>query len=142
MPVLLDTNVPLYAAGGPSPFREACREIVRSAADGRIDAVTDAEVLQEILHRTRSVGRTAHALAVFDLFLRAMRGRIASVGPDDVEAARRLLDRYPFAGARDLIHVAVARRLGIGEIVSVDRDFDRIEEVRRVDPRDLVRPRR
>ena len=46
VPVFLDTNVFLYAAGGEHVLREPCRRILRNVVD--IDAITSSEVVQEI----------------------------------------------------------------------------------------------
>ncbi len=50
MIAFLDTNIFLYAAGGPSPQRESCANVLRRVADGSMDATINAEVIQEILH--------------------------------------------------------------------------------------------
>lgn len=39
---LYDTNVFVYALGGPSPYRDACRVIVEDAAGGRLDGEASA----------------------------------------------------------------------------------------------------
>jgi predicted nucleic acid-binding protein len=46
----------------------------------------------------------------------------------------RLVERYPELSARDLIHVATCLEEGITAIVSPDRGFDTVSEIRRVDP--------
>ena len=50
MQAFLDTNIFLYAAGGPSPLREVCARVLRRAADGSLEATINAEVIQEVLH--------------------------------------------------------------------------------------------
>jgi len=50
-PVFIDTNIPMYAAGTPHPLRDPCQAIIRAVAEGKLEAVTDAEVLQEIRYR-------------------------------------------------------------------------------------------
>ena len=49
MPVFLDTNIFLYAAGGPHPEREACIALLRRVSDGSMDAIVHAEVVQEVM---------------------------------------------------------------------------------------------
>ncbi|MGQ9573571.1 MAG: type II toxin-antitoxin system VapC family toxin, partial [Dehalococcoidia bacterium] len=67
-----------------------------------------------------------------------MRERVEPVQAIDVEQAALLADRYPDLGARDLLHAAVMSRLGIRRIVSADAGFDRLPEVERLDPTDIV----
>ena len=42
--------------------------------------------------------------------------------------------QVPDLAARDLVHVATCIHEGITEIVSPDRGFDQVAEVRRIDP--------
>jgi predicted nucleic acid-binding protein len=48
--------------------------------------------------------------------------------------AARLADRHPGISARDVVHAAVMRRVGVNWIVSADTDFDRLPDVTRLDP--------
>ena len=65
-------------------------------------------------------------------------GRIAPVLDTDVARAAALADDYPRLSARDLLHVAVMRRLGAARIASADRDFDAASGIRRPDPAQLA----
>ena len=47
--------------------------------------------------------------------------------------AQRLFEKYNLE-PRDAIHAATAIHLGINEIISRDSDFDKIEELKRIDP--------
>lgn len=131
MTAFVDTSVIMFAAGAEHPRREGCRAVLTAITAGQIDAVTSAEVIQEILHRFSNGDRgtgTRMAQATLDLFapVLALNGEVIA------EAVRR------YAGtdllARDLIHVATCRVLGIGEIISVDTDFDDLDDLRRIDP--------
>jgi predicted nucleic acid-binding protein len=50
-PALLDTNVPMYAAGAAHAYRDACRWVMTEIANGRLAVAIDVELIQEILHR-------------------------------------------------------------------------------------------
>ena len=63
-----------------------------------------------------------------------MRGRIEPVYAEDVLLAGALVDQYLELGSRDLIHVAVMRRLGLTRIISADTHFDRVDGIERLDP--------
>lgn len=131
--MFLDANVFLYAIGGDNPHREACRAILSAAGRGTLEAVTDSEVLQEILHvRSRRVNVRDGAAAV-----RAAAAIVADVLPvtrADVPVACDLLERHPTLGARDAMHVAVMTNARLTLIVSVDRDFDCVETLKRLEP--------
>lgn len=122
-------------AGTPHPLREPARRVIRAVAHQTLDARTDVEVLQEILHRYFHIGERAKGLEIFDQFHRLMSGRILPVEEEDVVQARRLAERYPHLGPRDLIHLAVAVRHRLTRIVTADAHFDGLAEVQRVDPR-------
>ncbi len=102
-------------------------------ADGRLEAVTSVEVVQEILHRFTALGRpetgAAMARATLDLF--------APVLPITHAVMRRmpdLIERYPGLAARDLVHVATCLEEGLADIVSPDRGFDGVPEIHRIAP--------
>ena len=40
-PVMLDTAIPMYAAGMPHPYRDACQWLMREIAAGRMQVVID-----------------------------------------------------------------------------------------------------
>jgi uncharacterized protein len=135
--VFIDTAVIMYAAGGEHPLREPCGRIIAGIGDGDIDAVTSAEVIQEILHRFISLRRPEigriQAIEALDLF--------APILPLTHALMRRAPDlarKYPSLDARDLVHVATCIHEGISEIVSPDRGFDQVAELRRIDPAEFV----
>ncbi|MCL4540922.1 MAG: PIN domain-containing protein [Chloroflexi bacterium] len=66
-----------------------------------------------------------------------MQGRIEPVHAADVESAAELADECGNMAVRDLLHVAVMRRMGSKAIVSADCDFERVTGITRLDPVDL-----
>ena len=135
MTVFVDTAVIMYAVGTAHPLKAASAEILRRVASGAMHGVTSAEVIQEIVHRFVHAGRperaaevAGHALAVFS--------PVVPVSHAVAERLPGLLARYPNAAARDLLHVATCLEERIGTIVTPDRDFDGISELRRADPAD------
>ena len=137
--VFVDANIPMYAGGAASPYKDRCREILSWIGEGRLDAATDAEVFQEILYRYHHIRRPDSGRIVFDS-LKAVVERVLPVSADCIWLARDLADRYPALPPRDLLHVAVMRRHGIRQIVSVDAHFDAVAEVARLDPVTLPEP--
>src|SRR5438093_12675351 len=105
--VFIDTNVPMYAAGAPHPLREPAQRIISAIVDGQLDAVTDAEAFQEILHRYFAIGRREDGLRIFDAFHRVMEGNILPITDANVLLARGLANDYAGRSPRDLIHLAV-----------------------------------
>ena len=137
MSVFVDTSILIYAAGTDHPLRGPCVAVMNAVDERRIEAVTSAEVVQEILHRFLAIRRPdiANALA------RSTLDTFAPVLPITHALMRRvpeLAARYPGLAARDLIHVATCIHEGIGEILSTDRGFDAVAEVRRIPPEEFT----
>lgn len=135
--IFLDANIFLYAIGGDGPYRDPSRAVLEAVGQGKLDAVTSSEVLQEILHvRSRRVNVRDAANAV-----RAAAGLVAdvlAVAREDVLEACRFLDIHPTLGARDALHAAVMKNAGVSVLVSVDRDFDILPGLKRLDPGDAL----
>lgn len=93
--------------------------------------VTDAEVLQEILHRYAAIGRLDAVQPAFE----AVLGIVDDVFPvelSDVVGAKDVLLAGLGLSARDSLHVAVMRRHGVRRIMSFDADFDRYPGIARI----------
>jgi hypothetical protein len=109
-----------------------------AVATGQLDAVTDAEVFQELLYRYLHLQQREKGFLIFDTFYEVMRGRVLPIADVDVERARQLAERYPHLSPRDLLHLAVMLNHGIPDIVTADTDFDAVPDVRRLDPVQFV----
>lgn len=133
MTVFVDTAVVMHAAGGEHPLRDPCRRIIDGISDGSVDGVTSAEVVQEIFHRFLSIRRPEDGAILAE----RTQDLMAPVLPITHALMRRvpeLARRYPTLDARDLVHVATCIHEGITEIISPDRGFDQVAELRRIDP--------
>ena len=131
--ILVDANVFMYAAGAEHPNKQPSLAFLRRVASGEVDAAVDAEVLQEILHRYRAIGRWEDGRQVFDLARRVVP-TVVSITVDILDRSREILDVHEAATARDALHAAVCRHTGAEAICSYDRDFDEISGVRRIEP--------
>lgn len=97
--------------------------------------MTDAEVLHELLHRYLAPRLwSGQGRQVFEYFAELMVQRVEPVHAEDVEKAASLVEQSRDVSARDLLHLAVMKRLGVRQIVSADADFDRWPDVERLDP--------
>ena len=133
----LDTNVPIYASGQAHEQKAPCLRIMGMAADHPRAFITDVEVLQELMHRYLALRRWTLGREVLRAFAEVMWQRIEVVHAADIRVAATLADDHPEVGARDLLHAAVMRRLGVERIISADKDFDHLPGIARLDPADL-----
>lgn len=131
--ILVDSNILMYAAGAAHPHKAACVKLLERVARGDVDAALDAEVLQEILHRYRAIGRWESGREVFDLARRAIP-TVYPITAETVDLARAILDRHARLAARDALHAAVCQEAGFDGICSFDRAFDQILGLRRLEP--------
>ncbi len=129
--IFVDANIPMYLVGGEHPNREAARRALEEAVTSGESLCSDAEVLQEILHRYTATRRTDSIDPAFDALL-AIVDIVYPIERTDVERARRLLKTTPKLGARDAIHVAVMQGRDIGRILSFDTGFDGLPGIVRV----------
>lgn len=136
--ILIDSNVFMYAAGAAHPSKVPSARYLESVARGDVDGAIDAEVLQEILHRYRAIGRWTDGKHVFDLARRIVPV-VLPIGAETLDEARRLLDAHARLVARDAVHAAVVRLGSLEAICSYDTDFDEIDGVVRVTPDASIR---
>ena len=128
--ILVDSNVPMYLVGADHPYKiDAQRALERLVGAGEC-LVTDAEVLQEILHRYRAIDRRDAIQPAFDALLGVVEA-VLPVEAVDVERARDvLLGRWSLS-ARDALHVAIMERNEIETILSFDHGFDVVPRISR-----------
>ena len=55
--ILVDSNIPMYLVGSPHPLKADAQRLLEKLITDRERLVTDAEVLQEILHRYAAIDR-------------------------------------------------------------------------------------
>ena len=123
----------MYAAGNPHPSKESSLALLERIAAGRLRAVTDTEVLQEILYRFWALKLVAKGMDLLDHFILAVPV-VLPVTKRDMVRARALLVREFGLSPRDAVHAAVLLNNGLKTIYSYDRHFDRIPEVHRLEP--------
>ena len=124
----------MYAAGAEHPNKAPSVAFLDSVARGEVEAIVDAELLQEILHRYRAIDHWTDGRRVYDL-ARQIFPAVLPVTSEIVDRARILLDEYDGLMARDALHAAVVEINSLEGICSYDRDLDRITTIRRTEPR-------
>jgi predicted nucleic acid-binding protein len=129
--IFVDSNVPMYLVGSPHPNRIAAEQTIAALIARREKLVSDAEVLQEILHRYAAIGRLDAIQPAFDALL-GLVDQVFPIEPENVQRAKTvLLGKYRLS-ARDAVHLAVMEQHGVQHIFSFDQGFDRYPNVRRL----------
>lgn len=129
--ILLDSNIPMYLIGGSHPLRDTARRLLEEAVAANEPMCTDAEVLQEILHRFAALRRYDDIDRAFSVLTTTV-DVIYPIEVADVERARRIVLGTPRLSARDAIHVAVMQRRDVERVMSFDRAFDVVPGIERI----------
>ncbi len=123
----------MYLVGVAHPNKtDAQRMLERHVIDG-VRLVTDAEVLQEILHRYVAIKRRDAIQPAFDA-LTGVVDEIFPVEAADVEQAKEIVYGTERLSSRDALHVAIMERYKVEKIMSLDEGFDGYPGVERVVP--------
>ncbi len=129
--ILVDSNIPMYLVGATHPNKTRAQLLLETAVAEGERLVTDAEVLQEILHRYSAIGRPDAIQPAFDILLGVVDD-VFAIERDDVERAKGVLLGSRELSARDAVHVAVMLRHDVRRVMSFDADFDGHPGVTRV----------
>lgn len=120
--IVLDTTVLVYATGVEHELRDPCRELVRAVADGRVEAATTVEVIQEFVH-VRARRRTrADAVELGAAFVDLLGPLVTVTAGHLVDGLRLLLD-HDRLGAFDAVLAAAALDVGARALMSADQAF-------------------
>jgi len=123
--IFVDSNIPMYLVGAEHPHKSDARRLLDRAVASKTPLVTDAEVLQEILHRYTAIDRTDAIRPAFEVLL-AIVEDVYPVEASDVERASDHVLSKRKLSARDAIHVAIMQRHSVKQIMSFDSGFDSI----------------
>ena len=129
--IFIDSNVPMYLIGAEHPLKVDAQLWLERLALQHERLVTDAEVLQEILHRFRAIDRADAIQPAFDV-VHELVDEVFSIDYEAVADARdELLARWALS-ARDALHIAVMRQHAVSTILSFDRGFDPVPDITRL----------
>jgi uncharacterized protein len=87
--ILVDSNIPMYLVGSPHPHKSDAQRLLEQLVNERRRLVTDAEVLQEILHRYVAINRRDAIQPAFDALL-GIVDQVLDVNRTAAERAKRL----------------------------------------------------
>jgi hypothetical protein len=121
--IFVDSNIPMYLVGAQHPHKADAKRWLDELVSGRERLVTDAEVLQEILHRYVSIDRPDAIQPAFNALLGVV-DEVFAVDQAAVERAKEIVLGQKSLSARDAVHIALMQIHGIKRILSFDRGFD------------------
>jgi uncharacterized protein len=129
--ILVDSNIPMYLVGATHGHKSDARRLLEKAVSERQRLVTDAEVLQEILHRYVAIDRRDAIQPAFDALL-GIVDQVLAVDRSIAERAKQIVLGYRQLSARDAVHLAVMEHHGIERIMTFDSGFDAFPGITRL----------
>ena len=121
----------MYLVGATHPHKLDAQRLLERCISERIPMVTDAEVLQEILHRYVAIRRRDAIQPAFDVLLSVVED-VYPVDRRAVERAKTILLERGQLSARDALHAALMEQNGVSRIASFDTGFDSVPWIERV----------
>ena len=121
----------MYLVGAPHAHKSDARCLLENVIGERQRLVTDAEVLQEILHRYVAINRRDAIQPAFDALLGVV-DQVLAVDRSIAERAKQIVLGYRQVSARDAVHLAVMEDHGIERILTFDSGFDGLPGITRL----------
>ena len=121
----------MYLVGAPHPHKSDAQRLLEKLVSDRQRLVTDAEVLQELLHRYVAINRRDAIQPAFD----ALLGIVDQVLPIDrpiAERAKEIVLGHKKISARDAVHLAVMEQHNVEQILTFDAGFDGFPGIKRL----------
>lgn len=129
--ILVDSNIPMYLVGAAHPHKSDAQRLLENLISQRARLVTDAEVMQEILHRYVAINRREAIQPALDALLGVV-DQVLAVNHAVVERAKQIVLGYARLSARDAVHLAIMQQHGIEQILSFDSGFDGFPGIERL----------
>ncbi|MBZ5657266.1 MAG: type II toxin-antitoxin system VapC family toxin [Acidobacteriia bacterium] len=129
--ILIDSNIPMYLVGASHPHKADAQRLLEKLITNRQRLVTDAEVLQEILHRYVAIDRRDAIQPAFDALLGVV-DQVLVVDRRVVERAKSIVLGYRQLSARDAVHLSVMEQNKVDQILSFDSGFDVFPGIKRL----------
>ena len=121
----------MYLIGASHPHKAEAQIIVERLIAAGQRLVTDAEVLQEILHRYTAINQREAIAPALQVTLDIV-DEVMPIEKAEVLRAAEIAQAPALLSARDAVHIAVMERHGIRSILSFDADYDRWPGLQRI----------
>ena len=129
----IDSNVFFYAKIFDREYGDACAKILDKIVKGELEVITSTLIAIELANALRKFGLGNEVKEVIDAVF-SLDIRVFEVDSLDVRNAARIYDEFRIS-PYDCVHAAVMRKAGIVDIISADKDFDKIDWIKRRDPK-------
>jgi predicted nucleic acid-binding protein len=133
----LDSTTLIHAVDKSAEYHEECLNVVNNAAKGIINAATSLETLEETLFVLSKLVSLSTALRVTHDYLKISKIKKYELSLTAFENALEIMEITSLNRPKDAINVATMLAHGISKIVSEDKEYDKVNLIRQVHPKDL-----
>jgi predicted nucleic acid-binding protein len=130
--IYIDANVFVLANLDTENLGNDARTLLRYIQDGRLDAASSVLSFDEVVWAVKKNRTPEASIMAGEAFMNMPGLKIVVVDRDLLAAALTAMRKYRL-DPRDSIHIASALREDAEVIVSYDRHFDRVGEIKRMD---------
>jgi len=130
--IYLDANVFAFANLNTQGVGEAARSLLKDVQSGKVEAATSTLSFDELTWAVKKNRSPEDSIVAGEAFLNMPRLKLVEVDADLLAGALKVMKEYSL-DPRDSIHAASAMKEGAAVVVSTDKHFERIKELRRRD---------
>lgn len=131
--IVLDTTILVYAVGDEHELREQSRRLVEAIGDGRVQATTTVEAIQELVH-VRARRRDRRDAVQLGLAYSDLLAPLILPGKEDLETGLGLFERHGELGSFGSVLAAAAIARDAEALVSADASFGAVPKLKYVEP--------
>ena len=136
--IYLDTNVIVYAIENHPRYGSSCKKILEDVEAGKLEASSSILVLVELVNVLKKLNdllsvQGRRGLSIKDNVEAVMSLPIVWIDLDFLVVERASAYSFDVNGI-DYVHLASMELNSISEILSADKDLDKVVTVKRVDP--------
>jgi uncharacterized protein len=121
----------MYLVGAQHPHKIDAQRLLEKSISENERLVTDAEVLQEILHRYVAIDKKEAIIPALQAVLDLV-DEVFPIERRDVERAKDILLATQRLSARDAVHIATMERRQVTKIMTSDSGFDDYPGIKRL----------
>ena len=133
----LDSSTLIHAIDRDAEYQKECLNVINRAAKGSIKAATSLETLEEALFILSRLTSTEVAIRAVRDYLKLQKIEKHEMRRITFENAIEIMEVTRLKRPKDAINVATMLEHGITKIISEDTDYDEIDIVERVHPKDV-----
>lgn len=133
----IDANVFIFAYSNDEEIGNNCRKIIDLIINNKIAAFTSVLTFDEFFYQIKKLKGKENALIAASLLLNLNNLKFIGVDFNILNSSLSLLKENNL-DPRDSIHLACALSRDIKNIISNDKDFDKIKEIKRHDIKNIV----